>query len=125
MPNRRNFLKSLAVPAAAAGFPEIVPASALGLDGSVPASDRVTLASIGVGWMGGGHVDAFLKADGLQYVALADLDDEHAAENKAKIDNIDLYFWVINRFHNFPAVFFNSFSTGFRYQGMQLMRFHP
>ncbi len=86
MSNRRNFLKSLTVPAAVAGFPAIVPASALGLDGSVPASDRVTLASIGVGWMGGGHVDAFLKADGVQYVALADLDDEHAAENKAKID---------------------------------------
>ncbi|MCU1238334.1 MAG: iolG 4, partial [Candidatus Solibacter sp.] len=86
MPNRRSFLKSLTLPAAAAGFPEIVPASALGLDGSVPASDRITLASIGVGWMGGGHVDAFLKVDGAQYVAVADLDDEHAAENKAKID---------------------------------------
>src|SRR6266545_5982193 len=86
MPNRRNFLKSLTVPAAAAGFPEIVPASALGLDGSVPASDRITLASIGVGWMGGSHVDAFLKVDGAQYVAVADLDDEHSAENKAKVD---------------------------------------
>src|SRR6266545_1660829 len=86
MPNRRNFLKSLTVPAVAAGFPTIVPASALGLDGAVPASDRVTLASIGVGWMGGSHVDAFLKLDGAQYVALADLDDEHAAENKAKVD---------------------------------------
>ena len=60
MPNRRSFLKSLTLPAAAVGFPTIVPASALGLDGAVPASDRVTLASIGVGWMGGSHVDAFL-----------------------------------------------------------------
>jgi predicted dehydrogenase len=86
MPNRRSFLKSLTLPAAAVGFPAIVPGSALGLDGAVPASDRVTLASIGVGWQGGSHVDAFLKLDGAQYVALADLDDEHAAENKAKVD---------------------------------------
>ncbi len=86
MPNRRNFLKSLTLPAVAAGFPAIVPGSALGLDGAVPPSDRVTLASIGVGWMGGSHVDAFLKLEGVQYVALADLDDEHAAGNKAKVD---------------------------------------
>src|SRR5438045_3540624 len=86
MPNRRTFLKSLTLPAAGAGFPAIVPASALGLDSSVPPSDRITLATIGVGWMGGGHVDAFLKLDAAQYVALADLDDDHAAENKAKID---------------------------------------
>ena len=79
MPTRRQLLQSLAAPA-------IVPASALGLNGAVPPSDRVTLATIGVGWMGGSHVDEFLKCSGLQYVALADLDDHHLTENKAKID---------------------------------------
>ena len=79
MPTRRQLLQSLAAPA-------IVPASALGLNGAVPPSDRVTLATIGVGWMGGSHVDEFLKCSGLQYVALADLDDHRLTENKAKID---------------------------------------
>ncbi len=86
MASRRTILKSLAAPVAAAGFPTIVPATALGLQGTIAPSNRVTLATIGVGWMGGGHVDNFLKVPEAQYVALADLDDSHAAENKAKID---------------------------------------
>ncbi len=79
MTTRRRLLSALAAPA-------VIPASALGLNGAVPPSDRVTLATIGVGWMGGGHVDEFLKCTGVQYVALADLDDHHLTENKAKID---------------------------------------
>ncbi|MDE3164994.1 MAG: DUF1080 domain-containing protein, partial [Acidobacteriota bacterium] len=85
MPNRRDFLKSLAAPAAI-GFPTIVPAAALGMGGAAAPSDRVTLATIGVGWMGGGHVDNFLKIPEAQYLAVCDVDDAHAAENKAKID---------------------------------------
>ncbi len=79
MPTRRTLLKTLAAPA-------LIPGSAIGLNGATPPSDRVNLATIGVGWMGGGHVDEFLKCSGLQYVALADLDDGHLTENKAKID---------------------------------------
>src|SRR5512142_925525 len=86
MTNRRRFLQSLTAPAAAAGFPTIVKASALGLNGAVAASDRVTLATIGVGWMGGDHVTEFLKVGAAQYVAVCDLDDQHAKEAKAKID---------------------------------------
>ena len=86
MPNRRQFFQGLAAPAVAAGFPAIVKGSALGLNGAVAASDRVTLATVGVGWMGGSHVDAFLKVPQAQYVAVCDLDDDHAKENKAKID---------------------------------------
>ena len=87
MTNRRQFFRSLGAPAAAAaGFPLIVKGSVLGLDGSVPPSERVTLATIGVGWMGGDHVKAFLKVPAAQYVAVCDLDDQHAAEAKAVID---------------------------------------
>jgi predicted dehydrogenase len=46
----------------------------------------VTIATIGVGWMGGSHVGEFLKLPEAQYVAVCDLDDEHAAEHKARID---------------------------------------
>ena len=86
MASRRNFLKSVAAPAVVVGFPTIIPASALGLQGTVAPSNRVALATVGTGWMGGGHVDAFLKVPEAQYVAIADVDDAHSAENKAKID---------------------------------------
>lgn len=88
MSNRRQFLRSLSAPAvaAAAGFPTIVKASALGLNGSVAASERVVMATIGVGWMGGDHVTEFLKHPEAQYVAVCDLDEEHLAAAKTKID---------------------------------------
>jgi predicted dehydrogenase len=79
MPNRRSFLKRLV-------FPAIVPGTALGLNGAVAASDRVTLATIGVGWMGGSHVNLFLKVPAVQYVAVCDVDENHLAAAKAKID---------------------------------------
>ena len=88
MKTRRQLLREVAAvaPAAALGFPTIVKASALGLNGAVPASDRVTFATIGVGWMGGDHVGLFLRIPAAHYVAVCDLDDEHLQAAKAKID---------------------------------------
>jgi predicted dehydrogenase len=88
MKNRRQFLGALAAPAAAsaAGFPAVVPGAALGLNGAVAASERVTIATIGVGWMGGDHISEFLKIPEAQYIAVCDVDDEHLAEAKQKID---------------------------------------
>ncbi len=87
MTNRRKFFQRLAAPAvAAAGFPTIVKAAALGLNGAVAASDRVTLATIGCGGMGNGHLNAFLKNKAVQYVAVCDLDDEHLTAAKTKVD---------------------------------------
>ena len=86
MKNRRRFLQSLSAPAAAAGFPTIVKASALGLNGAIAPSNRVAIATIGVGWMGGDHVDSFLKVPDAQLVAVCDVDDSHLTAAKAKID---------------------------------------
>jgi predicted dehydrogenase len=80
MTTRRSFLS------AAAAFPAIVPGAALGLNGAVAASNRVAIATIGVGWMGGGHVGEFLKIPEAQYIAVCDLDEEHLNEAKRKID---------------------------------------
>ena len=77
MKNRRQFMQSLAIPAAAAGFPTIVKASALGLNGTVAAGDRVTVATIGVGGMGASHISEFLKIPEAQMVAVCDVDDDH------------------------------------------------
>jgi len=86
MPNRRRFLQSLSAPAVAAGFPAIIPGTALGFNGAISPGNRVTIATIGVGWMGGDHVTAFLKVPEAQYVAICDVDDEHAQAAKDKID---------------------------------------
>ncbi len=86
MKTRRQFFRTLSAPAAAAGFPTIVKASALGLNGAVAASDRVTIATIGVGWMGGSHVEEFLKIPDAQYVAVCDIDEGHLRAAKNKID---------------------------------------
>ncbi len=84
MKTRRDLLKTASV--AVTGFPTIIAASALGLNGATRASDRVTLATIGVGWMGGDHVKLFLKIPEVQYVAICDVDDDHAKAAKAVVD---------------------------------------
>ena len=63
-----------------------MPGTALGFNGAVAASNRVTLATIGVGWMGGSHVGEFLKVPEAQYIAVCDLDEDHLKEAKQRID---------------------------------------
>jgi len=85
--NRRQLLTS--VPAAAAavgGFPLYVKAQTLGRDGGVAASDRVTIATIGMGWMGGEHLDKFTRIKECQYLAVCDIDTGVLAAGKAKVD---------------------------------------
>lgn len=86
MSHRRQFLQSLAAPATAAVFPAIVKASALGLGGAVPPSDRITIATVGTGWMGNAHIDEFLQQPAAQYIAVCDFDETHLTQAKAKID---------------------------------------
>lgn len=68
------------------GFPAIISATALGLNGATAPGDRVTLATVGVGWMGGSHLDAFVKIPQAQLVAVCDVDETHLTEAKAKVD---------------------------------------
>jgi predicted dehydrogenase len=86
MKTRRHFLAGTGAAAVATGFPAIVPGTALGLNGAVAASGRITLATIGCGGMGNGHIDAFLKLPDAQYVAVCDLDEQNLAKAKDKID---------------------------------------
>ncbi len=76
--NRRQFMKRSALAAAGAvGFPYIVPASALGLDGTVAPSNRITMASIGVGGQGTANLRAFLGQADAQVLAVCDVDCSH------------------------------------------------
>lgn len=85
---RRKFLKK----AAGAGIgllaiPYIVPSSALGKDGYIAPSDRIVMGAIGVGSMGTGDMRNFLLKKGVQYVAVCDVDKNHAIRAKKLADD--------------------------------------
>ena len=67
---RRKFLKSAA--GACIGMPALIPASALGRNGTVAPSNRIVLGGVGVGRRGQKVLDAFLKQEDAQFVAVAD-----------------------------------------------------
>ncbi len=88
--NRRTFLKSATVAAAA---PMIVPSSVLGLGSSVAPSERVTVGCIGVGGRGSSNMRSFLKLEGSQVVAVCDVDVNHRnrAKRETGLDDGNLY----------------------------------
>ena len=67
---RRSFLKS----AAAAATLSIVPRHVLGGNGNVPPSERLNMASIGVGGMGAGDIGSFANGP-INMVGLCDVDE--------------------------------------------------
>jgi predicted dehydrogenase len=85
---RRTFLRTLAnLGVGVVGFPYIIQASALGKDGAVAPSNRLTLAQIGCGGMGGGNLRSFLDlGPEIQVIAVCDVDDQHSAEKKKWVD---------------------------------------
>ncbi|GMU92774.1 MAG: dehydrogenase [Candidatus Hydrogenedentota bacterium] len=79
--SRRQFLRrSTVATAAAVGFPYLIPPSALGLNGTVAPSNRITMASIGVGGQGKANLRAFLAQPDTQLLAVCDVDYKHACE---------------------------------------------
>ena len=74
-PSRRVFLSAAA--GAVASF-TIVPRHVLGGPGQTPPSDRLNVAGIGAGGMGGGDI-ATVSRLGANIVALCDVDEERAA----------------------------------------------
>ena len=85
MSSRRKFLRDAGL-ASVAG-PLFIPASALGRGGATPPSDRISMACIGLGWMGyDGHLKDFLKLKDVRIVAVCDLDEGHLTRGKALVD---------------------------------------
>jgi predicted dehydrogenase len=78
--NRRTFLASSA---GALSAPYIIPATALAKPGRPGANDRITVASIGVGGMGGGHLRSLLyyRQEGIVNIAaVCDVDEKRLAQ---------------------------------------------
>lgn len=70
---RRAFLKNSLVSAASAvSFPYVITSGALGNNDRPAASERIAVAHIGVGGMGGGHVRGFVGMSDSQSVATCD-----------------------------------------------------
>ncbi|HOW70747.1 MAG TPA: Gfo/Idh/MocA family oxidoreductase [Phycisphaerae bacterium] len=85
---RRQFIRQVgAVSAAGAiGFPFIVPASALGKADRPAPSDRLVMASIGVGGQGRGNMNRFMGFPEVQLVAVCDVDAGHCGEARAEVN---------------------------------------
>ena len=75
--SRRQFLGTVA---AGIGFPSVIPGSALGLGDKTAASERITMAFVGIGNRGIGVMDAFLNHGDVQGVAVCDVHDHHYRE---------------------------------------------
>jgi len=87
-PSRREFLKKAGTTAAAvAAAPYVITSTALGDDATAPASDRIVMAGIGIGNMGGGDQNAFLNNGEVQYVAVCDVKEGNRNAAKHKVDN--------------------------------------
>jgi len=82
--NRRDFLKCAG---AAASAPIVVPGRVLGRDGGVAPSNRITLAQIGFGWIGGSHLNGFLHNDRVQFIAACDCFEERRLMAQQRIDD--------------------------------------
>lgn len=86
--SRRHFLRdTVAAGTALIGAPYIVPGRALGLDGAVAPSERVTLASIGVGGQGTYDTRALMSLPDTQYLAVCDVDTAHREKAKAMLED--------------------------------------
>jgi predicted dehydrogenase len=83
--NRRQFLR---VATAAAVGPMIVPRHVVARSQTTPPSDRITLAHIGVGSMGGGHVRGFLKMPDVRVMAICDIREETLERSKTAVDQV-------------------------------------
>ena len=76
---RRNFL---ATAAAAVGAPHLIPSGTLAAQGKPGANDRITVANIGIGGMGGSHLSMMLKFREMgvaNIAAVCDVDDNRLA----------------------------------------------
>jgi predicted dehydrogenase len=84
---RRAFLKEAVAGAGViAGFPAIVPASALGAAGTTAPSDKIRVACVGVGRMGGGHVRNFLRQEDVRVMAICDVQESARQRSKEIVD---------------------------------------
>jgi predicted dehydrogenase len=70
---RRRFLVTAAKASAVFGVPTFIPGRVLGKDGGIAASERITLAGLGIGPRGSYVLSCFMNEPVVQFVAIADI----------------------------------------------------
>jgi predicted dehydrogenase len=80
---RREFLKSAALASATLALPTIVPSTVFGRNAP---SDRITMGLIGMGLMMGGHHQIMLGREGVQVLAVCDVDRTKRERAKAQTE---------------------------------------
>ncbi len=87
--NRRAFMGKTAVLAGGLALPTLVPASALGADGHVAPSNRITLAQIGLGRMGEGHIRRLAYDPSVELLAVCDVDRTRLEATQSNVTTIN------------------------------------
>ena len=93
---RRDFIRTGASAAAAAGLPSIIPASVLGRAGRPSANDRITMGVIGTGNQGFNDMLQFLNDERVQIVAVCDVNKESAGYWSGRIAGRDPAQKIVN-----------------------------
>ncbi len=71
---RRDFVKNAVLASGIIAVPTVIRASALGKNGFVAPSERIVMGGIGLGSMGRGDMNGFLRNPEVEYVATCDVD---------------------------------------------------
>lgn len=82
---RRALLQSGAAGVAVLGLPSIIPSHVLGASGATAPSNRINIAQIGFGWIGGSHIDTLLNRTDVRYVAACDVNAKLLAQVRQRI----------------------------------------
>ena len=88
MPESKTSRRTFLAAAAAGSVFTIAPRYAIGASGETPPSERLNIAGIGVGGMGGSNLENCAKEN---IVALCDVDPNYAAHTFAKYPNAKIY----------------------------------
>jgi predicted dehydrogenase len=101
---RRRFLKRTAAVGVALAIPTFIPDRALGANGWVAPSNRIHMASVGVGWQGAANMKNFLQKGEVQYVAVCDIDTNHRLDSlKSMNDHYGGPYGA--QYHNYEDLF--------------------
>jgi len=86
--SRRQFLRSTLVFGGLAAAPHFLPSSVFGADGTVAPSNRVTVALLGRGAMGSGHLHRLAYDNKFQLLAVCDVDEARREAGVKSVDEI-------------------------------------
>jgi hypothetical protein len=83
---RRHFLKSTLQAGAALALPCLVPGAVLGKNGAVPPSEKIAMASIGIGGRGSYVIGCFMEQADVHFVACCDVRADRRKSVKRRIE---------------------------------------